>query len=125
MIQRIQSVYLALAAILSIVVLFMPIYNDVRGLDELLVAVPAVIVALLSVFAIFQFKDRMKQLKICKLDLLVSTFTAAVVLLNFFESGDDFQIGIVLPVLANVFIVLAMSGIKADEKLVRESDRLR
>ena len=125
MIQRIQSVYLALAAILSIVVLFMPIYNDVRGLDELLVAVPAVIVALLSVFAIFQFKDRMKQLKICKLDLLVSTFTAAVVLLNFFESGDDFQIGIVLHVLANVFIVLAMSGIKADEKLVRESDRLR
>ena len=125
MIQRIQSVYLALAAILSIVVLFMPIYNDVKGLDELLVAVPAVIVALLSVFAIFQFKDRMKQLKICKLDLLVSTFTAAVVLLNFFESGDDFQIGIVLPVLANVFIVLAMSGIKADEKLVRESDRLR
>ena len=67
MIQRIQSVYLALAAILSIVVLFMPIYNDVKGLDELLVAVPAVIVALLSVFAIFQFKDRMKQLKICKL----------------------------------------------------------
>ena len=37
----------------------------------------------------------------------------------------SYWVGAVLPVLSIVFLVLAISGIRRDEKLVRSTDRLR
>ena len=39
--------------------------------------------------------------------------------------STNYGIGAVLPALAFIFVILAMVGIKSDERLVKSTDRLR
>lgn len=151
MIQRIQTVYLLLAAIVSSICLFMQIglyepetmgvgyrmYNLylIDGEHRLSFRVAPLFVLLVlqivvCLVTIFKFNNRKQQMHMCLWanGLIVSWFVAyALYAFVLGVEGHTFYVlwPMVLPLVAFVFIVLARRGIRADEKLVRAADRIR
>ena len=151
-IQRIQSVWFFLAALINGLLLVPSIflYRDVRpgvGLPgmasarssefllgtstNLVLLLLAVLITLLPLIAIFLFKNRKQQRGLGGLAIVgCLSFVAAMVMIiqgyNRTDAGDAYLIPWpALPVLGLVFIILAMKGVRKDEKLLKSLDRLR
>jgi hypothetical protein len=102
--------------------------------NTMVIAGLAIIIALVALYEIFQYKNRFTQIK---LGLLNSLLLAALLGTIFYYSsyvGDelvkttepgDYQAGFYLPVLGLIVNSLANRFIKRDEDLVRSVDRLR
>jgi hypothetical protein len=158
MIQRIQTVYLSLTAIAIALLFAFPLAQflsgngayifSVTGLKNMvpgeppafntLIFLPMILVSaavgILSVFTIFQYKNRALQIRLTSVGVLS---LIALIMGIFFlyipmiekTTGiiPDYSkaFGIYLPLVALVFLVLANRAIKRDDKLVRSADRLR
>ncbi|TLP77044.1 DUF4293 domain-containing protein [Maribacter sp. ACAM166] len=136
MIQRIQSVYLIIVAILTgALPFFLNLWVDIDGVEifadnEMLISITFYANAILAIWSVVQFKNRKTQFVINRLNLILNVF-----LLGFFVyrslnlSGETFVsekgIGMLIPVFSIVFLVLANRAIKKDEDLVKSVDRLR
>ena len=133
MIQRVQSLYLFLAAIASIT-LALSVSNSWLGLylegrAELIVFAESVLSTFLALGALFRYKNRQQQFVINRINLLLQLF-----LLGFFVyrslnlsggTGPERGIGMLIPVFSIVLLFLANRAIKHDEDLVKSIDRLR
>ena len=123
MLQRIQTIYLLLVAIVSSGLIF--VFNLWKNEDELVLSI-----ALLAIITIFKFKDRKSQFVLGRLNIILN-----LILLGFFVyqslnlSGETMVsekgIGMLLPFVSIVLLVLANKAIKKDEDLVKSVDRLR
>ncbi len=136
MIQRIQSIFLAVVTLLAgITPCYISLWKDTKELpffakNEILIAVAFYAVAALAVIAIFLYKNRKNQFVINRLNMILNLF-----LLGFFVyrslnlSGETLVsekgIGMLIPVFSIVFLALANRAIKKDEDLVKSVDRLR
>jgi hypothetical protein len=158
MIQRIQTIFLFLIVVAMGVALFSPIWEkagvtpaDMAHLSAFQLTVQKGItsfvtplwylvallvgVATLSVYAIFQYKNRLLQTGLCAGNALLLTVTMGIILYNTILStsktygnpadNGTFQTGFFAIVAALLFNALANRFIRRDEKLVRESNRLR
>ncbi|MDX6746427.1 DUF4293 domain-containing protein [Polaribacter sp. PL03] len=143
MIQRIQTVYLLLASIISGVLIFVfnlwkSIKKDIFALDllnsesYLLKVIPILFLvsAILSFVAIFIFKNRKLQFVIGRLTILVNLILLGLLIyvsltLPGEASVSEKGIGMFIPILAILLVVLANKAIKKDEDLVKSVDRLR
>jgi len=153
--QRIQTVFLAIAVISLVLTIFMPIwiFQDAAGKVHKLYpmhysivengqitnttyfpyAVTAMLAAAAATIAVIQirkFKDRLLQIKLGAFNsiLMAGTIGAAVAFAtNFYKDfqGGQYSFGMYLPGLAVICNWLAMRFIRKDERLVRDSDRLR
>lgn len=141
MIQRIQSLYLLIVAILSGGLIF--VFNlweveetkvfalDLFSNDSIInKLVPSFYIgsALLALFSIFSFKDRQKQFVLGRLIMLINLFLLGILIylsLNLPGEKSEKGIGMFIPVLAILFSVIANRAIKKDEDLVKSVDRLR
>ncbi len=112
MIQRIQSVYLLVAAILAIVCFCLKL----TWLDALQLVTAAVCTA-----TIFLYAKRMLQAKLCLVALLLvfAWYIGLAILQGYVNTIDC------LPMIEAILIFLARKGIIKDEKLVRAADRIR
>lgn len=154
MIQRIQTVYLFLAAVLVILVHFFPIAHvhvgqgfysltsfgvEASGVEDFggsnvwcwLGTVCNVVAFALIVLALFGYKDRIGQMRRCVFAILAIIayyvfFGVEVWMLND-ATGVFPELGIIgeLPLIAIILIFLAGRAIKRDEDLVRSMDRIR
>jgi purine-cytosine permease-like protein len=148
MIQRIQSVWLLLAALFSagtfmfdvLTVKYMfnneEIKTGIQLLEHpnyLLIAIAIFTVALPAI-AIFLFRNRKQQkwmavfcivLHIAFIALYIVTKDSATVIHKPPVHTNAYAFGGFLPVFAIIFLVLAIKGINKDEKLVKSLDRLR
>ena len=136
MLQRIQTLYLLIAAGISVGLIFLfPIWETQEGAmvyayNELLYFILFLGSGLLSIVSIFMFKNRKLQFVLGRLNIIFNFF-----LLGFFVyqslkvSGETMVsekgIGMLLPIISIVFLVLANKAIKKDEDLVKSVDRLR
>ena len=136
MIQRIQSLFLVIVAILTgILPFFFNLWIDVDGTEvfannELLISIAFYASAVLAIWSMVQFKNRKSQFVINRLNMILNVF-----LLGFFvyrslnlsgeTSVSEKGIGMLIPVFSIVFLVLANRAIKKDEDLVKSVDRLR
>ena len=136
MIQRIQSIYMLLVALLGGVGPFLAyLWLDAQGSEffaknELWVSIVLYGSAVLALVAIFLYKKRQNQFVVNRLNIILNLF-----LLGFFVyrslnlSGETLVsekgIGMLIPVFSIVFLVLANRAIKKDENLVKSVDRLR
>jgi hypothetical protein len=154
MIQRIQSVYLLLVTILMGITAFSPLLVLREGSDlldfysygiipqdvDLNIIVKhtygvismAGVSAFLALINIFLYKKRKVQMKIGYLTSFFIIFFYITAGAYFYSISNrlaidisGIQYGIVLPVIALVFNLLAISKIKKDDKLVRSLDRIR
>jgi hypothetical protein len=112
MIQRKQTIFLLLAAILAVVCLVVRLQwiDIVQGLS-----------AVLSVYTIFIYKRRPLQAKLCLLGLFLIFvwYVLLAVYQGYVQTIDA------LPMVNAILIFLARKGILDDEKLVRAADRIR
>nr|WP_299384644.1 DUF4293 family protein [Allomuricauda sp.] len=136
MIQRIQTIFLVLVALIAGVLPFMVhLWTNAEGVEFLAkeslgISVAFYAVAALAVVAIFMFRKRQNQFVVNRLNIILNLF-----LLGFFVyrslnlSGEttvsEKGIGMLIPVFSIVFLVLANRAIKKDEDLVKSVDRLR
>lgn len=136
MIQRIQTVYLAIAFIVSgILSLFFPLWKDAAGKDFFVGQNTAFTLlfglsAALSVLSIFSYKKRQSQFVYNRLNMilnfiLLGLFVYQSLNLSGETSVSEKGIGMILPVVSIFLLVLANKAIKKDEDLVKSADRIR
>lgn len=142
MIQRIQTVYLLLIAILSIGIIFVfelwtvaevkVFASDLLSNESILkklVPVSFIVSGLIALYAIFQFKNRKLQFVLGRLIILINLFLLGILIylsLNLpGEVSSEKGIGMFIPTVAILVSVLANKAIKKDEDLVKSVDRLR
>ena len=86
--------------------------------------------AVLSLWTIFMFKTRIRQVNVNRLNIVINFLLLGImvfVLLNL-PGENDFSekgIGPFLPIISIVFLSLANKAILKDERLVKSVDRLR
>lgn len=140
MIQRIQSIWLLLAAVFAFLTFSVPFYTggmaaDVNGnvpvthlnaKSNLLLTVLTVLTGATAFGAIFMFENRKRQLKMVILGLVFTIALLVVYILNVrdFTTGS-FAISCVIHFGILAFFILAIRGIRKDEKLIKSLDRLR
>ena len=136
MIQRIQTVYLLIVALMAgILPFWLQLWSVAEGKvifaeNELWVSLAFYGSAVLAVVAIVLFRKRQNQFVTNRLNMILN-----LCLLGFFVyrslnlSGEtevlEKGIGMLIPVFSIVFLVLANRAIKKDEDLVKSVDRLR
>lgn len=130
MIQRIQSVFFLLSALISILIIFyFPVLSnegDNLFLFNRFVYLRLLLLSssLLAIFAIFQYKNRSRQRLISSLSRLMITFFYIITLV-FYKEDFDFEIGLFLCIIPFILLFIASYFVKKDEKLIKDSDRIR
>jgi len=141
MIQRIQSLWLLLAATAGALTYVLPLWSgqlqdgsqkQYYGRENLFFFALVVATVLLALVTIFMFKNRAKQKALTIIGLLLSILLVALELvfvdaykktLNLLESS--WQPGALMPIAMMVLFFLAWQGIKKDERLIKSLERLR
>lgn len=136
MIQRIQSIWLLLAAACAFAGLKLSYYSgtkandtllhELKGTDNLLIMLTTLAVGGVALATIFLFKNRTLQLRLCVLGILLE----AVLIFLYYRETNNFVQGTysLTAILHSVVIlcfVLAARAINKDSKMVKDSDRLR
>jgi len=155
MIQRVQSIFLAIVAIAMFLMIFWPIWEKTNSEggqivlstmtltytngeqseanNTIYLTVLALLSSTVAVGSLFSFRNRMTQMKLNLLNSLLLLVTVCLIGYNMYTAQqllqtDDpgsFQIGFFLPIVALFCNSLANRFIRKDEKLVRSVDRLR
>ncbi|MDP6922923.1 MAG: DUF4293 family protein [Lutibacter sp.] len=144
MIQRIQTVYLVVAMLLSGGLAFSVNFQSLQQgtafylFDSFgsgntlltLVAVLFLLSALLALAAVLSYKKRLRQFIIGRFVLLINLILLGIfVYFSLNLSGEsnisEKGIGLFIPVLNILFVSMANRAIKRDEALVKSVDRLR
>ncbi len=146
--QRIQTIFLSLIAIFMISMIFLPLWIGISGENAItltamklsigekeiffpysIVATLAFAAATLAVIEITKFKNRLTQIKLGALNSLVMAASMVVPFLFVRELETEYQgafaTGLFMPALSLIFNSIANRFIRRDERLVKESDRLR
>ena len=130
MIQRVQSLFFFFSAICSVTIVYVfPVLQD-ESTSYLLkehfseARLFVFLSVALSVFAIFQFRNRNRQQLIAYVARLM--ITIAFLLIVFSHRAErDFGIGLFLFFIPYLTLFLAGYFVKKDEKLVKSADRIR
>ena len=146
MIQRIQTIWLFLAALMGAGLFMFDLYagnkmvdgvtvkESINALNNYALLLIAVVVTILPLIAIFMFKSRKRQKMMSIMSIVANIgFIALTIMLvgNFTNenattvSDGGYRAGAVMPVLAIVFLIFAIRGINKDQKLIKSLDRLR
>ena len=133
MIQRLQSLFLFFSTVsLLVIVYYFPLLKDSSSNVEYYLKNSSSILrylilasSILSVFAIFQFRNRNKQKIVVRISRLLITISLLLIL--FVETTEVKKVasGTLLLVIPFVFLVFANFFINKDQKLIDESERLR
>lgn len=159
MIQRIQSIFLLAIGLLLIVFLFIPIWEkpikSETGTEKLVLTAfsamhisnekviaeknvwyiggVAMFAAAIAFYSTFQFKKRLRQIKLGLLNALLMSAVLGTIFLGISEANqlseaqkeEEFLLGFFIPIVALLFNLIANRFIRKDEKLVRSADRIR
>lgn len=171
MIQRIQTVFLALVVLSMIFSVVLPHWTEISSLESdgkeihtgilyswqlqhqitytteegatntrieetentISILVLGLVAVAIAAYTIFQYKNRMRQVKLSAINTLMIGGTAAASIYYSRlgeemidpDSGGVLLAGIYLPAAALVFNMLARMFILKDERLVKDSDRIR
>jgi len=148
MLFRIQSIWLLLAAITLGLIFVLDLYRFPNGeeisiLNQYMNTILAAVNVAIILFSIFKFKSLKSQVYITILSIFLNIVLLAMIFLdinsknsslelNALNSGStgvvggDYLLGAFAPILSMVFSVLAIRGIKKDQKIIKDSyERLR
>lgn len=157
MLQRMQTVWLFLATLIILGLFVFPYlsYIDLVGLGKklfvsgeysavnnesvkhsgfLLQTIATIVVALVPLVTIFQFKNRKLQIKLIYLSIalivllgiwMYFTSVATLDLISQSFGAHNIGVGFFLLPISIIFLAMAIGGIRKDEKLIKSADRLR
>ncbi len=157
MIQRIQSVWLLLAALVLSGLFLFPYLNyiDLVGLGKklyvtgaysavnneaikqenyLMQTIVTVLLILLPIYTIFQYKNRKRQLQLIFIEIFLIVLFAVLLffsahstlsLISQHFGAENIGVGFFLLPVAIILLAMAIGAIRKDEKLIKSADRLR
>ena len=151
MIQRIQTVWLFLAVIALLLTCCLPLATfEPQGMglpstmySLCLLSADAVALSLLplcpfcllvlaeavTIFALFGYKNRKRQMTFCNIAMTLEVLWIAVyfIVAMMIQGDNSFKpcFGACLPLVALILTLMARKGVKHDEDLVRSADRIR
>jgi len=140
MIQRIQTIWLLLAAVCAFLTIRLPFYSGhkiddpqklyavLNATTSMLLLILTVAVGIVSLVLIFLFKDRKMQMRITFATLLVSLLNILLYYnetKKFIARESSLDLACVFVFAIPVLLFLAFRGIYKDQKLVKSVDRLR
>jgi peptidoglycan/LPS O-acetylase OafA/YrhL len=136
MIQRIQSIWLVIATACVFLTYKLPFYigtNDkgnvtyeLNANENIFIMLLTLLAGILTIVTLFLFKQRPLQLKLCVLGILLE----AILIFLYYRKVQTFSAGsyALWALLHSVIVIcfmLAAKAINKDEKLIKDSDRLR
>ncbi len=136
MIQRVQSIWLFIASALSFLTLKLSFYSgtflldnqyhQLNGTDNIFLMIATIALGVLSLLNIFLYKTRVIQLRLCIIGMLIDL----LLLYLYFRAIQNYSQGAYsITAVAHLLILIALifsaRGINKDEKLIKDSDRLR
>ena len=129
MLQRIQSVFLFLSSIITLIMIFfVPIFEigskEMFASDFLWAKVFLFISAFLSLISINLYKSRKKQILLCSFSRTQITI-ALILLLFIYKKELNVKVELLLFAIPYLLLILSSYFIKKDEKLVKSSERIR
>lgn len=136
MLQRIQSIWLLLASLCAFLTLKLPTYSgttpngipssELMGMPNFLLTVVTVIIGVLALITIFLYSNRKLQFRFCLLGIILEIL---LIVLYYTEikkyMEGTYSLTSILHVCVLLFFFLASKGINNDDKIMRESNRLR
>lgn len=140
MIQRVQSLWLLLAAVCAFLTMKFPFYSGhlttdtlnqvtpLTAVDSIPIVTLTVATAIASLITIFLYKDRKLQMRITIANLILSIVVIALYFLNMKSNYSPFGLPLITCVFAfavPIFLLLALRGMYKDHRLVKSMDRLR
>lgn len=147
MIQRIQTVFLFLSAVLAGFLFFLPIAsfdlgNEIVNLSifgvenhssALLLLILAVLMLAVPFLTIFMYKKRELQLKLSSLNVFLNALFCGLIFLFYVDNIQEklsvetvvYNFGVYVPLINMVLSILAMRWIRKDIELIKSVDRLR
>mgnify|MGYP006273172401 CR=1 FL=1 len=152
MFQRIQSIFLILAFIVSLGYFFWPLALFPTGSGEIVLSIKGFstgkgetlsllypylilsgIISFLILYQLFSFKKRIRQIQTGKAIILLSVLWYGLGLIHFYTYFQDFKVlltakphvSLFIPLVIIVLVILANRYIRKDEELVRSVDRIR
>ena len=152
MIQRIQTLYLLAVAALMAAAIFTPLAYFAAGVEEyklyafslqgaqesystIYMGIIITLATIIPLVNIFLFKNRLLQIRLCAVELMLLVGSAIFMAIYYFLSNrmfsqlefsaHGFHIAIIFPLIALVLDYLAMRAIFRDEMLVKSLDRIR
>lgn len=137
-IQRIQSVYLLLVAILMAVYSFMNVVlvqSSVNPMEKLSLFdastvsfMLSLLVAVLSAVTIFKYKKLNLQITLCSCNIILILGQLTVLVLEVIAKNYisiEFFISNIMPVISIILLALSIAGIRRDKKILGSYDRIR
>ncbi|WP_369765406.1 DUF4293 domain-containing protein [Flavobacterium sp. WC2429] len=137
MIQRIQTIYLILAFVVTGILPFLfPLWTMNDGKEYFFMQNQIYVILLglsttLTILSIVSYKKRQNQFVVGRLNMILNLILLGLFVYRSLNvSGEtvlvsEKGIGMFLPIIAIVLLVLANKAIKKDEDLVKSVDRLR
>lgn len=141
MIQRVQSIWLLLAALCAFITYKMVLYIGTVAdgterrfvlADNFLLVGCIIALGVLSLITIFLFRNRKAQLRMTMLTMVLTIgfifleyFTIEAFKRNNFIATGSYQVAALLPIVMVILLIFAARGIYKDQKLVKSLDRLR
>ncbi len=149
MIQRIQSIFLLVSALLTGSMFFLSLAKLTtdettylllyRGLESggelstptLALAILVTLTTLVSFITIFLYKKRMLQIRLCGLNMGLLVGTTGMIYFLGTQTAKElaaeiaYQIPMVFPIVALILTFLAIRSIGKDEALIKSMDRIR
>jgi hypothetical protein len=135
MIQRIQSIWLLIAGVCTLLTFKLPFYTgahpkaplyELNATENVLLMLLTTAVAGLALAVIFLYKKRRLQLQLCVLGILLE---AVLIFLLYREvktfTSGTYALWAILHSVTVISFMLAARSINKDEKLIKESNRLR
>lgn len=136
MLQRIQSIWLLFASVCAFLTLKFSTYSGttkelvpssfLTGTSTIPLIMATLAVGIVSLITIFLYKNRKLQLRLTLLCILLE---ALLIFLYYNEiktfTGGAVSFSALLHIGVILFLILAARGISSDERLIRDSNRLR
>ncbi len=136
MLQRIQSIWLLLAAAAAFLSLKLPFYSgtnpegipgyELLGTENFYLLLLTVAIGVIALICIFLYTNRSLQFRLTVLALILEAGLIALYILEVRKyMGGTYALTAILHAFVLLFLILAAKGIKNDDRIVKESNRLR
>jgi len=135
-IQRVQTLYLLISAVLMILfITVIPVGHigsePIMSYKITPVLIVSILAAILILIDIFLFKNLKNQMRVCRISMLLVAATEAVIAVCYYAMPEFEPVmpaliwPVAFPVCSFIFLMLALSGMKRDHKVLTDYDHFR
>ena len=128
MIQRIQSIWLLLAAVFAALTFVLPFsigFVEVNAKTNIWLTILAAFTGAMAFIDIFLYSNRKQQLRFCIIGILLSIIFIGLCFMEMSKDNGTLALSCLIYFAPLAFYIMAVRGIRKDEKLIKSMDRLR